>query len=61
MFFDVLGTAVGAYTGYAAWRGSVVAKSGPFARTILRSERPGYFWAVITVYAGLALALIFIF
>ncbi len=61
MFFDVLGAAVGAYTAYAAWRGSVVAKSGPFARTILRSERPRYFWAVIAVYAGLALALIFIF
>lgn len=59
--FELLGVLLAVYTLYAAAKGEVVAKAGPGARTVLRSESPRYFWCVIIIYAGLALALAFLF
>ena len=59
--FKFLGALLALYTLYAAARGEVAAKAGPGARTIVRGESPRYFWGVIAIYAGLALALIFLF
>lgn len=61
MLFDTLGVVLAVYTAYATWQGEVIAKSGPFARRIVRSERPHYFWVVIGIYAALALALVLVF
>ncbi|MCC6610662.1 MAG: hypothetical protein IT515_13440 [Burkholderiales bacterium] len=59
--FKVLGFLVGLYTLYAAVTGEVNAKSGAWGRTVSRAESPEYFWVVIAIYAGLALALITVF
>lgn len=59
--FSVLGVLIGLYTVYAASQGEVHAKSGIRWATITRSESPGYFWIVIIIYAGLSLALMFLF
>ena len=59
--FKVLGALLALYTIYAAAKGEVVAKAGPGARTVLRDESPRYFWCVVVIYAGLALALVFLF
>jgi hypothetical protein len=59
--FKLLGALVALYTIYAAAKGEVMAKAGPGARTVLRGESPRYFWCVIIIYAGLALALLFLF
>jgi hypothetical protein len=59
--FHVLGVLIGIYTVYAAMAGRVYAKSGPFGRTVVRDESPRYFWVVIVIYAGLTIALLFVF
>jgi len=59
--FDLLGVAVGLYALVAVATGSVWAKSGPGARRISRDQSPHYFWVVIIIYAGLALAMILLF
>jgi hypothetical protein len=59
--FKVIGILLAAYTVYAMFRGEVVAKSGASGRTIERVTSPKYFWVVIAIYLGLALALIIIF
>lgn len=59
--FKFLGALVALYTMHAATRGEVVAKAGPGSRTVVRGESPRYFWCVIVIYAGLALAMIFLF
>ena len=56
--FKALGVLVGLYTLYAALTGKVFAKSGPWGKTVSREDSPRYFWAVIAVYAALALALL---
>lgn len=56
--FDILGIATGFYTLAAAVTGKVWARSGPGARLVTRDEAPHYFWVVITIYAGLSIALI---
>jgi hypothetical protein len=56
--FDVIGIGVGVYTLYAAVAGQVWAKAGPGARLVERSASPAYFWTVIAIYAGLAVALV---
>ncbi len=56
--FDILGIATGAYTLVAAATGRVWASSGPRARLVTRDKSPSYFWVVITIYAGLSIALI---
>lgn len=59
--FKVLGLMVGLYTLYAAVTGEVYAKPGAWGRTVSRAESPEYFWVVIAIYAGLALALATVF
>lgn len=59
--FKPLGALVALYPVYAAAKGEVVAKAGPGARTVVRGESPRYFWCVIIICAGLALALVFLF
>jgi hypothetical protein len=59
--FPLLGLLVGAYTIYAVVTGSVYAKSGPRGRVVSREDSPEYFWVVIAIYAGLTLALLFLF
>lgn len=59
--FEALGVIVGSYALYAAVTGEVYAKAGAWGRTVSRSESPEYFWVVIAIYAGLALALVTVF
>lgn len=59
--FKGLGVLVLIYTLYAISQGEVFAKSGAWGKTISRKESPGYFWAVITVYILLGVALLTIF
>ena len=59
--FVLLGLALLAYTGIATVRGEVVAKSGPGMRRLRRDEHAVAFWSVVAIYAGLALALLFLF
>lgn len=56
--FKLLGVLVIAYAAYAAWRGEVFAKSGPWGRRIARADSPRHFRAVIAVYGLLGLALL---
>jgi len=59
--FQTLGALLGLYTLYAAISGKVYAKSGPWGRTVAREQSPTYFWVVIAIYAGVALALAAVF
>lgn len=59
--FTVLGILLGIYTIHAAMTGEVFAKSGPWGRTIRQTDSPKYFWVVITIYAGLSIALVTVF
>lgn len=59
--FAVLGFLVGVYTLRAAERGEVHARSGIRWRMIRRDESPVYFWSVVVIYAGLAVALVTVF
>ncbi|MCG3190299.1 MAG: hypothetical protein LKCHEGNO_02972 [Burkholderiaceae bacterium] len=59
--FKALGALVGLYALYAALAGEVYAKAGALGRKVLRSESPEYFWVIIAIYAGLALALVTVF
>ena len=59
--FKLLGVLVGLYTLYSAVSGRVYARSGPGGRTVFREDSPSYFWVVITIYAGLSVALLFLF
>lgn len=56
--FKLLGVLLSGYVVYAVTSGRVIAKSGPWAREVLRTERPRYFWIVVAVYSALALALL---
>lgn len=59
--FKALGVLVALYVIYAVARGEVYAKSGAWGRTVTRADSPEYYWVVIAIYAGLGLALIFVF
>jgi hypothetical protein len=59
--FKLLGVLVGLYALYAAVSGRVYARSGPGGRVVTRREEPRYFWAVVVIYAGLAIALMTVF
>jgi hypothetical protein len=59
--FKALGVLVGLYTLYAVIKGEVYAKSGIWGKTISRMDSPAYFWVIVAIYAGLALALATIF
>ena len=61
--FKGLGVLVALYTLWAAYDGKVYAKQSGLrgGRTIVRAEEPRYFWAVIVIYGGLAVALLTVF
>ncbi len=59
--FDVLGILLAIYVCYAGLTGRVLAKAGPGAQSIARTDRPVYFWTVMVIYLGLAVALILLF
>jgi hypothetical protein len=59
--FKALGTLVALYVAYAALKGEVYAKSGPWGRVVSRADSPEYFWIVIAIYAALATALVTVF
>ena len=59
--FKALGVLVALYVVYAVVQGEVYAKSGAWGRRVTRADSPEYFWVVIAIYAGLSLALIFVF
>ena len=61
ILFKVLGAVVALYAIYAVVIGEVYAKSGPGGRRVSRKTAPQYFWVVIVIYAGLAIALITVF
>jgi len=59
--FALLGIGVLIYTGYAAWRGEVFAKSAWRGRVVSRARSPEYFWIVVVIYAALGVALLTMF
>ncbi len=59
--FKLLGTFLILYTAYAVVSGRVIARSGPWGRIVSRQDSPEYFWIVITIYAGLSIALVTVF
>lgn len=59
--FDLLGVALAIYTALSVARGHVFARAGLWGRSVMRTEEPQQFWMIIVVYAGLSLALIFVF
>lgn len=59
--FAAFGIALALYTVLAAATGQVWSKSGPGGRTVSREASPERFWIVITLYAGLSVALILFF
>lgn len=61
IMFKMLGLFLGLYALYATLVGKVYAKSGVWGKTVLRTESPGYFWMVIVIYYGLAIALMTVF
>lgn len=59
--FKLIGTLLVLYVCFAVASGRVLAKAGAGSREVLREESPGYFWTVIAIYAGLSVALVFVF
>jgi hypothetical protein len=59
--FKVLGVLLAAYVVVAIVRGEVYAKAGVWGRIVDRATSPGYFWTVVCLYSGLALALVTVF
>ena len=59
--FKLLGVLVGLYAAYAAVSGRVYARSGVWGRMVSRQESPEYFWTIVVIYFGLAIALLTVF
>jgi hypothetical protein len=59
--FRAIGALVALYTLYAVVKGAVYARSGMKGGIVSRRERPGYFWTLIAVYAGLSIAMVTVF
>ena len=61
--FKALGVVVALYTLWAAYEGRVYAKQSGLrgGRYIVRADEPRYFWVVIAIYGGLAVALLTVF
>lgn len=59
--FALLGIGVLAYVAYALATGEVYAKSGWRGRRVTHADSPGYFAAVIVIYALLGVALLAVF
>ncbi|MCC6194056.1 MAG: hypothetical protein IT518_06250 [Burkholderiales bacterium] len=60
-FFQTLGVLLAIYVIYAIASGTVYAKDKWSGRAWRRDETPGRYWTVIVIYAGLSLALYFVF
>lgn len=59
--FTLIGILLAAYVLYAVATGEVIAKAGAGSRRVRRHDAPGYYWTVIAIYAGLAVALFTVF
>jgi uncharacterized BrkB/YihY/UPF0761 family membrane protein len=59
--FKLLGILLALYTVHSALRGEVYAKERAWGRTFRREDEPRTFWSIIVIYAGLSLALLFVF
>jgi hypothetical protein len=59
--FRVLAGVLALYLLVALVQGAVHAKRGAWGERIERAEEPQRYWVVMTVYAGLVLALWFLF
>ncbi len=55
--FKLLGVLLALYVAYAAMTGEVIAKSGPGMPSVRRVKSTRYFWTVIAIYGGLAVAM----
>lgn len=56
--FKVLGVLVLLYVGYAVSTGEIYAKDGWRSRCVSRADTAHYFWAVVTCYVILGVALL---
>lgn len=58
--FKFLGILLAAYTLWAACNGKVYARAANWrgGRWIRQADEPRYFWVVISIYAGLSVALL---
>ena len=59
--FKVLGVVLLLYVVYGVSVGEIYAKRGIWGATIKRDDQPVGYWSTIVVYAGLSLALFFVF
>ena len=59
--FKLLGILVALYVVYALSTGQVYARRGLWGAQVKRSENSLYYWAVVTVYGGLSVALFLVF
>ena len=59
--FKAIGVLVALYAVYGAAAGEIFAKRGASGGMVKRSESPFNYWATISVYIGLSLALFFVF
>ncbi len=60
-FFQTLGVLLAIYVIYAIASGAVHTKDKWRGATVRRDESPGQFWVIVAIYAGLSLALYFVF
>jgi hypothetical protein len=59
--FKLLGILVALNVVYALSAGQVYARRGPWGALWKRSEHTFNYWAAVTVYSGLSVALFFVF
>lgn len=59
--FQALGILLAIYVIYALANGTVYAKHRWSYKAFRRDESPGTYWPIIVIYAGLSLALYFVF
>ena len=59
--FRIIGMAVGAYAIYTVVVGRALGGPNIAPRFVSRSDEPIYFWVHVAIYAGLSLALMFVF
>ena len=59
--FQTLGVLLAIYVIYAIASGRVYTKDRWKGTTLERDAQPGQYWTVIVIYAGLSLALYFVF
>lgn len=59
--FQTLGVLLALYVAYAIATGSVVVKDRWKSKRVQRDDTPREFWICIAIYAGLTVALLFVF